>query len=359
MRRKHRPDERATVLVDDAADAFDRGDFARALAKADAACARDPGSVAAHHYRAAALAELGRLEESRAAYAEALRADPDDAEALLGAADLHVTRLQAPDADRELAEEGLALARRGAKRAKKLGDEPLEAEFALLEGMAQNQLGECKAALARLDAALAVVPDDPDALLERGIALFELCRFADARSQLQKLLERQPDEPWAHHYLGLVLERGNDRDRADAEKRFDRARRLAPAEFPRPVRLAPDAFDEAVEAALASLPEPIKVHLGNVAVTVEELPADSDLTASDPPLSPAILGVFRGSSYGQRSSMDPWSQLPSSIVLYQKNLERFAATKRELIEQIGITLIHEVGHFLGFDEEDLWERGLE
>jgi predicted Zn-dependent protease with MMP-like domain len=57
--------------------------------------------------------------------------------------------------------------------------------------------------------------------------------------------------------------------------------------------------------------------------------------------------------------MDPWSHFPSSIVLYQRNLERFARDRKELIEQIGITLIHEVGHFLGLDEEQLWERGLE
>ena len=57
--------------------------------------------------------------------------------------------------------------------------------------------------------------------------------------------------------------------------------------------------------------------------------------------------------------MDPWSHFPSSIVLYQKNLESFARDRKDLVEQIGITLIHEVGHFLGLDEEDLWELGLE
>jgi predicted Zn-dependent protease with MMP-like domain len=46
-------------------------------------------------------------------------------------------------------------------------------------------------------------------------------------------------------------------------------------------------------------------------------------------------------------------------VLYQRNLERFARSRPELIEQIGVTLIHEVGHFLGLDEEELYARGLE
>ncbi len=46
-------------------------------------------------------------------------------------------------------------------------------------------------------------------------------------------------------------------------------------------------------------------------------------------------------------------------MLYQRNLERFARTREELIEQIGITVMHEVGHLIGLDEDDLWERGLD
>ena len=57
--------------------------------------------------------------------------------------------------------------------------------------------------------------------------------------------------------------------------------------------------------------------------------------------------------------MDPWSHFPSGIVLYQKNLERLVRSREELLREIGVTLVHEVGHFLGLDEEELWERGLE
>jgi predicted Zn-dependent protease with MMP-like domain len=46
-------------------------------------------------------------------------------------------------------------------------------------------------------------------------------------------------------------------------------------------------------------------------------------------------------------------------VLYQKNLERLVRSREELVREIGVTLVHEVGHFLGLDEEELWERGLE
>ena len=114
-----------------------------------------------------------------------------------------------------------------------------------------------------------------------------------------------------------------------------------------------------MEDALLELPEPVRRYLSNVAITVEDLPEDQDLIGSDPPLSPAILGLFRGAPYGQKASMDPWSHFPSSIVLYQRNLERFARSRKDLIEQIGVTLLHEVGHFLGLDEDDLYARGLD
>ena len=94
-------------------------------------------------------------------------------------------------------------------------------------------------------------------------------------------------------------------------------------------------------------------------MSVEEIPSDEDLTASKPPLSPSILGVFRGTPVGERSISSAVDHFPAAIVLYQRNLERFARTRDELIEQIGITLMHEVGHLIGLDEHDLWERGLE
>ena len=351
------PRSEAERLVDEAADAFERGEVEQALARAEEALRREPGSLAAAHYRAAALADLGRLEEAGEAYRRALEAGPDDLDVLVGAADFFVNRAQGREPDRELLERGLELAHRGAQRARKAGAPEVAAELALVEGMALSQLGDARAALARFEAALRQFPDDLDAMLERGLALFELSRLDEARAQLEAVLRQSPDDAWAWHTLGLVAERQGDR--REAERRFARARKLAREDFPRPVELSPQAFDAVVEQALASLPEPIRGYLSNVAIAVEDIPADEDLEASDPPLSPSILGVFRGAPLPHKASTDPWSHFPSSIVLYQRNLERFARDRKELIEQIGITLIHEVGHFLGLDEEQLWERGLE
>jgi predicted Zn-dependent protease with MMP-like domain len=172
----------------------------------------------------------------------------------------------------------------------------------------------------------------------------------------EAVLEKEPRDAWAHHYLGLIAERRGEAEAA--RKRFRKARSLSPEEFPAPVELSPAEFDRAVREALQELPERVRRYLTNVSISVEDLPADEDL-AGDPPLAPDLLGLFSGPAYTERKTDDPWSHFPSAIVLYQKNLQRACRTKDELIEQIGVTLVHEVGHFLGLSEEELYDRGLD
>jgi predicted Zn-dependent protease with MMP-like domain len=341
-------------LLDEAANAFDEGRFDDVVSLAERALQLEPRSAPARHFRAAGLLEAGRGDEALQEYERALRLAPGDPEILLGMADLLIRR---PGEDRTLVERGLALCEKGRKLARKADDPDLEFEFLLLEGTARNQLGECSEAIEVLDEALAVVPDSADAALERAIALFELCRFDEAQRALRKVIQQSPDEAWAHHYQGLIAERR--KDAREAKKQFTRAQALSPDEFPPPVRLDDDDFDRAVEDAIAQLPAHVKQYLENATIAVEPIPADEDLKSSDPPLSPSILGVFRGTPVGERSVTNAFDHFPASIVLYQRNLERFARNREELIEQIGITLMHEVGHLIGLDEHDLWERGLE
>ncbi|MBN1205657.1 MAG: metallopeptidase family protein [Myxococcaceae bacterium] len=336
------------------ASAFESEDFERALAQAEALLKEAPGLPEALHYRAAALVELGQLEEAAHAYHQALKVSPDGLEILLTAADFLICRM---GEDREAVEDGLALCARGLKGAGRADDVELVYEFLLLEGMGLNQLGECERALASLEAALTHMPRSVDALVERGIALFELCRFPEAQAGFERVLKDAPDEAWAHHYLGLLAERRGDM--REARKRFGKAQALMPEEFPPPVALSEEEFDRALEAAVKALPEHVKGYLDNVTISVEAIPSDEDLTGQSPPLSPCILGVFRGTPVGERSVTNTYDHFPAAIVLYQRNLERFAKTREELIEQIGITVMHEVGHLVGLDEDDLWERGLD
>ncbi|HYH94931.1 MAG TPA: metallopeptidase family protein [Hyalangium sp.] len=336
------------------AGAFESEDFKGVLEQAEALLKEAPAQPEALHYRAAALVELEQFEEAAQAWQQALRVSPEDLELILGAADFLLCRM---GEDREAVEDGLTLCGRGRTLAERTDNVEMVYEFLLLEGMGLNQVGECERALESLEAALEHMPRSVDARVERGIALFELCRFKEAQSAFEKVLKDTPDEAWAHHYLGLLAERKGDPK--EAKKRFAKAQALMPEEFPPPVSLSEQEFDQALEAAVKALPEHVKGYLDNATISVEDIPADDELMDQSPPLSPCILGVFRGTPVGERSVTNAYDHFPAAIVLYQKNLERFAKTREELIEQIGITVMHEVGHLVGLDEDDLWERGLD
>ena len=96
---------------------------------------------------------------------------------------------------------------------------------------------------------------------------------------------------------------------------------------------------------LGELPADIREKIGNVAIMIED---------DGPPEDPYLMGIFQGVSYGEG---DP--TLPNQIILYKNNIEAECETEERLREEIRITLLHEIGHFLGLDENDLTDRGLE
>lgn len=347
------------ALLDRAAERYDHGDFATSLVCAEEAARVEPRSVEAHHDRAAALQELGRLDEAEGAFTRALALDPDDPETLAGAADLYINRLP-PTNDHT--ETGLEYARRGSRRLKRAHsahgahpapfDRSLVARLALLEGQALNDLGRSREALGRLDAALAALPEDQHARYERAVALFDLCRFAEAKRAFLDVLARNPHDAWAHHHLGLVLERLGDVAASDRE--LARARQEAPNEFHAPVEVSSSEFRALVDAEARRLTPELRADLSRVSLETADLPDLADLTAEEPPLAPTILGLFRGAPIGEAPEAES-----RAIVIYRKNLARAVASRDELVQQIRTTLLHELGHLRGEDDDALRARGLE
>lgn len=211
------------------------------------------------------------------------------------------------------------------------------------------------AALALAEEGLRSRPGDVDLRYERGVALYESCHFAEAERELEMVLEADPDDAWAAHYLALLAEREGERRKAERLAR--RAARLLPDEFAR-AEPGPRDFARMVRQALSRLGPPERRLLAEVPVQVEDLPALSDLTGADPPLSPSILGLFRGPSLSEACTPEDGTPC-RSIVLYRKNLARLARDRAELREQIRVTLLHEIGHLRGLDEDALRSQGLE
>jgi predicted Zn-dependent protease with MMP-like domain len=108
-----------------------------------------------------------------------------------------------------------------------------------------------------------------------------------------------------------------------------------------------------VEATLASLPEPVQKHAASLPVAYENRPARALLKEG---YESDLLGLFVGAALAEPSE----SPLPPQIILFFENLWDFAEGDEEIYrEEIRTTYLHELGHYLGLDEIDLEERGLE
>jgi tetratricopeptide (TPR) repeat protein len=369
-------------LIDRAADRLDADDAEGALACAEEAARQAPRSVEAHQDRALALARLGRLDDARDAMTRALALAPDDPQTLEAAADLYVNQLPA---SAEHSAIGLEYARRGsrllARGVRRKGKTSRRAALALLEGEALTDLGRAHEALRRLDASLALDPSRATARYERGVALFELCRFSAARRVFEAVIAAEPGDADALYHLALLDEREGHQDEAD--RLFAAATAADPEGFPPAADVSPARFAERLRAAVAALPADMQADLAGVPVETAEIPALDDLVAERPPLSPAIVGLFRGLPLGSDGAADaaagrasttgrpPASHggadarghapvaPPRTIVLYRKNLLRTVRDEAELDRSITRTLLHEVGHLRGEDDGSLQDRGLE
>ena len=346
-------DVRLQALLDQANKDIERGSYGAAWTCADRATDMAPASVEAHHLRGAALAALHRDADAQMAYSLALALDPDDPETLRAVADFYINGKG--ERGRDALRLGLELAQRGSRRAlaRRRRNVPLAADLAVLEAQALNDLGRSDEAVERVDAALRIVPSRGDALHERGVALFDLSRFADAKVAFAKAVVAQPQDAYSHQMLGLTLEQLGEIPAADLE--LAKAIELAPSELSSPVLITVEEFQKEIDTVVAGLPNERRARVKAIKVEVVDLPDPVDLKAVQPPFPPTILGLYRGPVGRAHTAADE----QPSIVLYRKNLARAVKTRTELSEQIRDTLLHEIGHLEGLDEDDLRRRGME
>lgn len=237
-----------------------------------------------------------------------------------------------------------------------LGDDPV---LRFLAGQAYLELDRPDDAAKELRNAVALDPEDPEFRASLAVALFRGCRFAEARPEAKAALEAEPDLPDALTIAALLDERDGNLVGADAK--LARATELDPERFPEPVRMSRAAFERVVAAAGDELPEAFHARLAEVAVTVEDVPSEAILTEEQPPLDPELLGLFVGTALDERSfgMGGALAAVPPRILLFKRNLERFAEDEEHLREEITRTLHHELAHYLGFEEEDMERMDLD
>jgi predicted Zn-dependent protease with MMP-like domain len=102
------------------------------------------------------------------------------------------------------------------------------------------------------------------------------------------------------------------------------------------MRVSMPEFEELVQKAIESIPKQFLPYLENTMFIVEE---------SSPR---GLMGLYRGAG-----ALHAGQGMPEQITLYKRSHERVATTMNDLIEEIRRTILHEVGHHFGMDEDDL------
>jgi predicted Zn-dependent protease with MMP-like domain len=110
--------------------------------------------------------------------------------------------------------------------------------------------------------------------------------------------------------------------------------------------MSPQRFEELVSDALDLIPAELAAAIDNVVVLVE----------ANHPEEPELLGLYEGIALTERDSAYAGA-LPDTITIYRDSLLEICDTEADVVEEVAITVIHEIAHHFGIDDERLHELG--
>jgi predicted Zn-dependent protease with MMP-like domain len=116
-----------------------------------------------------------------------------------------------------------------------------------------------------------------------------------------------------------------------------------------PIEISPERFDELVDQALDGIPDELASLVRNVVVLVEDEPPEGE--------PDDLLGLYDGVALTERDSMLLGGQLPDRIFIFRGPLLDLCEDEDELVEEVRITVVHEVAHHFGIDDARLHDLG--
>ncbi|MFO0750478.1 MAG: metallopeptidase family protein [Myxococcota bacterium] len=228
-------------------------------------------------------------------------------------------------------------------------------EFMALDWRLKWLEGKRDEALAIAERIVAEHPEDPDGILELAQILNDLERGEEAVRVLWDGVQQSPEDADLWFELGYAAERLEKWELR--KKAFHEVWRIEHDREPQQRLFLPDqAFIDAVEAALDKLPPGVRAALGNVAIMVEDYP--DEWVVEEGIADPRIMGLFDGPTRSSETGTLATVEGPARIYIYRWNIERTCHSSEEVEHQVEITVLHEIGHYLGLDEEALHARGL-
>ena len=125
-------------------------------------------------------------------------------------------------------------------------------------------------------------------------------------------------------------------------------------------RLTNDEFEGAIQAALQSIPGEFIEDLENVVIMAQDEPEDWQLETGDGIVSESgdLLGLYDGVNiYDRGDSYGAFGDYPDSITIFKGPHERLSEDKVVVLEEVRKTVVHEIGHYFGMDEDQLDDMG--
>jgi predicted Zn-dependent protease with MMP-like domain len=122
------------------------------------------------------------------------------------------------------------------------------------------------------------------------------------------------------------------------------------------MRLSSAEFEDLVVAALDSLPESLLELLDNVDVTIEQWPttAQRGLASID---GGTLLGLYEGIPLTERHSSSYSLVVPDKVTIFQRPIEQICRSRDDVVDQVRVTVVHEIAHHFGIGEDRLRELG--
>ncbi|HEY0442857.1 MAG TPA: metallopeptidase family protein [Candidatus Limnocylindrales bacterium] len=116
-------------------------------------------------------------------------------------------------------------------------------------------------------------------------------------------------------------------------------------------------FDLLVDRALAGIPSPFRESLTEVAIVIDDEPSPAQLRESDLAPDDVLYGLYEGTPRTEWAA--DWATAPNRITLFRLPLEEDFPDPDDLAEEVRLTVIHELAHHLGIDDDRLDELGVD
>jgi tetratricopeptide (TPR) repeat protein len=337
----------------------EHGSYQRYMQLADLACAEgrndealdwlekalraNPSAAAARNIRGEILWDAARVDDALREFDAAIASQPDLDAAHLNRLELMIEELADYDASLSYADELLNAGL----------DARTQGEVFYLKAKALFYLEDLEGALFLLRRAVQMHGEEGVYRGFQGQILFELGRLEEARAALQRSLQLEPGSGHTVYHLALVAEHMGDY--ATADRLFGDAEAAQPKHYVQPMRMPRDQFVKICREAVDSLPGDVRTLLGGCSVRVDDLPTRA--MYSELMISPQQGGVLllKASADSAVGGGEPTACAPLAIeelLLFQRNLEKEATCRDELVESVQCLVKQELCHHLGFDDDD-------